>query len=108
MESDVSDFLEEKIKACDSKLDFWEDYADGLKEAKDNHSLSDDIYQIEIQRMLKSCEPIAKELGIVKKQRRIILEDLQEEADARKRQNMQSEPDIDFYDRAYTNTIINP
>lgn len=104
--SNVSDFLEEKVKACQSTVDYWEDYGAGLREANDDRSLSASMYQTEMKRMLDSYKPAIQELDVLKKQRKNLVEDLGDEADARKRQNVQDGLSADFLERAYTDTII--
>lgn len=104
--SNASDFLAEKIKACQSTVDYWEDYGAGLREAKDDQSISTDVYKTEINRMLDSYKPAVEELDMLRKQHKILLEDIEDESDAVKRQNAQEEPSVDFYQRAYTSIMI--
>lgn len=104
--SNASDFLEAKAKACQSTVDYWNDYAVGLREAKDDHTLSTELYKDEMKRMLDSYKPAIEELDVLRKQQKNLIEDLDEESKALKRQDAQEGPDVDFLERAYTDTII--
>jgi hypothetical protein len=63
----------EKVKACQSTVDYWKDYGARFREAKANQSLSLYIYKNEMKLMLGSYRPALEELDVLRKRQKIII-----------------------------------
>ena len=105
--STVSEFLEEKIKLCQGELDYMKSYKEGLHEAKCSEKLDRHRHQEELDRVLANYQPRSEELKILKRQRRIVHDDLEDEIAGSKRPREEgNDPDVGFLERAYTNAIV--
>jgi hypothetical protein len=103
----VSEFLEEKVKAYQLELDYIKVYKDGLHEARSAKKLSNDEFDKELGMVFEDFRSVQADLKVLKRQRGVIQEDLEEEVDSSKRYRTEgNEPDIGFLERAYTDTIV--
>jgi hypothetical protein len=103
----VSEFLEEKVKAYQLELDYIKAYKDGLHEARSAEKLSNDEFDKELGMVFEDFRSVQADLKVLKRQRGVIQEDLEEEIDSSKRYRAEgNEPDISFLERAYTDTIV--
>jgi hypothetical protein len=82
-------------------------YKDGLWEAKLSHKISEDEYMTELNAILNDFHSAQKDLQLLKRQRSILEDDLEDEIRTDKRQrNIDTVPDHSFLERAYTNIIV--
>lgn len=98
----VSEFLNEKVRAFNWELEYIECAKAGLNEARDN-AVSAEHYVEALQPFLSVITRTTREMAIVMGQKKIIEEDLIEEAKKRIRTG---EPPIGLLQRAYENTIV--
>lgn len=105
--SSVSDFLEEKIKSHDLELEYLRTYQAGLQAARDTGTLPKAIFLGQVSNTIGRFEVVSKESTVLKRQRTIIEQDLEDEAGGAKRQRgNDDEPDATFLERAYTDTNV--
>jgi hypothetical protein len=102
----VSDFLEEKIVSHQLDIEYLKSYKDGLHDAYLTKKISKDDFNKELSDIVKQFEPFSNEIRVLKRQRKIIREDLEDEIRDSKKQNANLEPPIRFLERAYTSTIV--
>lgn len=104
--STVSDFLEEKIKSCD--YDYAASMAQvmALQNVRENNVIDKKQYDTEIGPFLAHQAKLVEELGLLRKHRKILTEDMEEEVENAGKKSRKDEPAIDFYERAYAETIL--
>lgn len=105
--SSASEYLEAKIQSQNLELDYLRMYLHGLQATHAAGSLQDSEFTDQIGPVLDEFTRISSELRVLKRQRKLLEEDLEEEASVAKHQLLAHvEPDITFLERAYTNSII--
>lgn len=105
--SAVSDFLEEKIKSHDLELEYLRTYQAGLQAARDTGDLPERDLLDQLGETIDRFEAVSNESTVLKRQRTILEQDLEDEAGGTKRQRgNDDEPDVTFLERAYTDTIV--
>ena len=100
--SSASEFLEGKIQSQNLQLEYLRTYKSGLQAAHAETSEFTD----QIAPVMDEFTGICGELKVLKRQRKILEEDLEEEASAAKRQRMADEPGVTFLERVYTDSIM--
>ena len=100
----VSDFLEAKIKGYQTELDYLETYKESLITAHVSETITTDQYKENIDEVFQSYDDVSQDLRVLKRQHKIIKEDLEDEIVKRRRKNNNA-PGIDFFERAYAETI---
>lgn len=103
--STVSEFLEEKIRSYQLEIDYLRTYKDGLYEAKEADTIKDTEYKPELNSVLDDLKQANEDLRLVKRQRSLLEDDLQDELRKRQKDDTTG-PDKDFLERAYTNVIV--
>ena len=79
-------------------------YQEGLHVAHTGERITSEEFQAEIGAVLGNFN---KNLRVLKRQRRIIEQDIEDEVEHHKRERGEDqEPDVSFLERAYTNTIV--
>lgn len=101
--SSVSDFLAEKLNQLQEDQDFHRTYRKGLQDAKDE--MDQDEYQGELDFVIEALASTNHDLNALQKSKRIIEKDIDEAITTYKR-DRKEEPDVDFYERAYANSIV--
>jgi hypothetical protein len=101
----VSDFLEAKIKGYQTELDYLEAYKESLIAARESETITTDQYKESSDEAFQSFYQVSQDLRVLKRQHKIIKEDLEDEIVKRQR-NDNNEPGIDFLERAYADTIV--
>lgn len=105
--STISEFLENKIRSCQLDIDYIQSYRDGLHEALSAEKLAEEDYRNEFNCVFGELQPRRQELRVLKRQKKIIQEDLEDDFVAKKRyRGPDDEPDIGLLERAYTSTIV--
>jgi hypothetical protein len=103
--STVSDFLEDKVAFLGSEVEIIKTCRDGLLNAQKVSDISDEDFQGELKKITAKIVILVEHKKILTRQKRFIEEDL-EEIVAKKKKEIGDEPDADFIERAYANTII--
>ena len=104
--STVSDFLEDKVAFLASEVDVIKTYRDGLLKAQKVTDISDKDFQEELKKVTAKIDILVEHKKVLTRQKRFIEEDLEEEVVAKKKKDIGDEPDTDFIERAYANTIV--
>lgn len=105
--SSASEFLEGKIQSQNLQLEYLRTYKSGLQAAHAAGSLETSEFTDQIGPVMDEFTGICGELKVLKRQRKILEEDLEEETSIAKRQRLaHDEPDITFLERAYTDSIV--
>lgn len=105
--STVSEFLEDKIKSNEFEMDYLKTYQEGLHVAHTGEKITSEQFQTEMGTVLGNFCSVNKNLRVLKRQRKIIEEDIEDEVEHHKRERGEDqEPDVSFLERAYTNTIV--
>ncbi|KAJ5384009.1 hypothetical protein N7517_001920 [Penicillium concentricum] len=100
----VSDFLESKIRDYKVDLDYIQCAHEGLLEARDADMLTGPEYVAALRPFMKSARSASQELKALSCQRKILEEDLEEQASVKRQR--QGEPDIEILERAYIDSIL--
>lgn len=107
VEFSASEFLEGKIQLQKLQLQYLGTYASGLQAAHAVGFLETSEFTDQIGPVVDEFTGICNELKVLKRQRKLLEEDLEEEASAAKRQRLaDDEPDVTFLERVYTNSIV--
>jgi hypothetical protein len=103
----TSDFLDAKLSVMESELEYIRCVRDGLSEARQTETISHDAFQREIQPFLQSFRSSSNVIQVVKRQRRLIVEDIDEETSS-KRQTIECPCPLDqgLLERAYRDAIV--
>ena len=105
--SSASEFLETKIQSQSLELDYLRMYSSGLQAAHAAGSLEACEFTEQVGPVADEFAGISSELRVLKRQRKLLEEDLEEETSIAKRQRLaHDEPDITFLERAYTDSIV--
>ena len=105
--STVSEFLEGRIKSNELEMDYLKMYQEGLYIAHRGGKIPSEQFQAGIGTVLGNFRSVNKNLRVLKRQRKIIEEDIEDEVEHHKRERGEDqEPDVSFLERAYTNTIV--
>ena len=105
--STVSEFLEDRIKSNEFEMDYLKTYQEGLHVAHTGEKITSEQFQTEMGTVLGNFCSVNKNLRVLKRQRKIIEEDIEDEVEHHKRERGEDqEPDVSFLERAYTNTIV--
>lgn len=102
--STVSDFLEEKVKACEYEFEASSAQLQIIQHTRETQNLDSDEYDALSQPLLEHLNRLTTEKRLLKKQSRLIRDDLDEEVEHKK--TRQAEPGVEFYERAYLDSII--
>lgn len=102
--STVSEFLEEKVKACKYEFEAATVQLEIIQHTRQNQNLDSDEYHALSQPLLEHLNRLTTEKRLLKKQSRLIRDDLDEEVEHKKAR--QTEPGVEFYERAYLDSII--
>ncbi|KAJ5922096.1 hypothetical protein N7516_009799 [Penicillium verrucosum] len=105
VESTASDILDAKLAAMESELEYMRCVRDGLIEARQAEEISHDVFQREIQPFLKSFRSSSSTIQVLKTQRPLIIEDIDEEVSA-KRQRIEGPVDQSLLEHAYRDAMI--
>ena len=105
VESTTSDILDVKFVAMESELEYMRCVRGGLNEARQTEKISHDVFQREVQPFLKSFRSSSSTIQVLKAQRPLIIEDIDEEISA-KRQRIAGPVDQSLLEHAYRDTII--
>ena len=105
VDSTTSDILDLKLAAMESELEYIQCVRDSLNEAKQTRRISHDAFQREIQPFLKSFRTSSASIQVLKTQRPLIIEDIDEEVSA-KRQRIEGLVDQSLLEHAYRDAII--
>ncbi|CEJ59617.1 hypothetical protein PMG11_08234 [Penicillium brasilianum] len=100
----VSDFLEEKVRAHQCELAFFQSVHEGIHRAYDSHLLSPEEFRDAVSPFLSSAKQVSAELGTISRQRKILEEDLEESVNVKRRRH--GEPSREMLERAYTSSIL--
>ncbi|KAI9369358.1 hypothetical protein BJX61DRAFT_536488 [Aspergillus egyptiacus] len=103
--SNVSDFLDAKVAAMEADLDWIRCFRDGLDEVKARQLIDDGEFAAEIQPLLDSFRDTSQNLTILKRQQRLIEDDLEEELQVKKKRTAE-QPDDGLLERAYASTMV--
>lgn len=101
----VSDFLEDRIKLLTNDIQYIESAHRGLGFALDNLSLSAKEFRDALRPFIPPSRLISKELRNLKRQKKLISEDLEDEVAVRKRQRT-GPSTTGLYLRAYTDSML--
>ncbi|KAJ5241048.1 uncharacterized protein N7469_002639 [Penicillium citrinum] len=101
----VSDFLEDRIKLLTNDIQYIESAHRGLGFALDNLSLSAKEFRDALRPFIPPSRLISKELRNLKRQKKLISEDLEDEVAVRKRQRTGPSA-TGLYLRAYTDSML--
>ncbi|KAL4779098.1 hypothetical protein BJX76DRAFT_365523 [Aspergillus varians] len=102
--SNVSDFLDTKVAAIKAEIDWIRCFRDGLDEVKAEQLISDSQFSAEIQPFLDSFRDVSQKLKVLKRQQKLIEDDLEEELEIKKQRT--TEPDNGLLERAYASTMV--
>ena len=105
VESTTSDILDMKLAAMESELEYMRCVRDGLNEARQTEKIPHDAFQREIQPFLKSFRSSSSTIQVLKSQRPLIIEDIDEEVSA-KRQRIEGPVDQSLLEHAYRDAMI--
>ncbi|KAJ5963987.1 uncharacterized protein N7479_003863, partial [Penicillium vulpinum] len=105
VESASSDILDVKLAAMESELEYMRCVQDGLNEARQTEKISHNAFQREIQPSLKSFRSSSSTIQVLKAQRPLIIEDIDEEVSV-KRQRIEGPVDQSLLEHAYRDAII--
>jgi hypothetical protein len=105
VESATSDILDMLSAEMESKLEYVRCVRDGLNEVRQTEKISQDTFQREIQPFLKSFRLSSLTIQVLKAQRPLIIEDIDEEVSA-KRQRIEGPVDQSLLEHAYYDAII--
>ena len=95
--STVSEFLEGRIKSNELEMDYLKTYQEGLYIAHTGENITSEEFQAGIRAVLGNFRSINKNLGVLKRQRKIIEEDIEDEVEHHKRERGEDqEPDVNF------------
>lgn len=100
----VSDFLECRIRALSSDIDYIAQAHRGLEAARENSQISAHEFREALEPFLPPTRLIIDESRTITRQRKLIEEDLEEQL-ATKRQRVEG-PGMGIYLRAYTSSIL--
>lgn len=100
----VSEFLEKKAILLMSGIDFYREYQNGLLDAMDTGALTTEEYQTTMEKYDKEYGPIYKELRVLKRQRRTLEQDIEEERE-QKLPNLAPEQSKGSLERAYSSAM---
>lgn len=102
--SDTSDFFDAKIAAWETEVEYIRCVKNGLDEAKAAKLLSDAEFRKELEPYLEPFRAAAGTLQVMKRDRQLLVEDFEEEVEVKRQRSR--DPDRDFMERAYVNTIV--
>lgn len=103
----TSDFLSSKIDNLGKSLDYIACIKDSILEAKDQNTATNSELLDELHHYLKHFRSSTDTLHIVKRQQKLIAEDLDEAAESSKKRSCLIEPNNQgLLERAYTGSII--
>ncbi|CRG90141.1 Pc12g04220 [Talaromyces islandicus] len=102
--STVSEFLEERVKACEYEFASSTAQLEIIQHTRQNQDLDSAEYQALSHPLLEHLSRLTTEKQLLKKQSKLIRDDLGEEVERKKAR--QTEPGVDFYERAYLDSII--
>jgi hypothetical protein len=105
VESTTSDILDMKLAAMENELEYMRCVRDGLNEARQTEKISHDDFQREIQPFLKSFRSSSSTIQVLKTQRPLIIEDIDENVSA-KRQRIEGPADQSLLEHAYRDAMI--
>ena len=103
--STTSDILDAKLAAMESELEYMRCVRGGLNEARQTEEISHDVFQREIQHFLKSFRSSSSTIQVLKTQRPLIIEDIDEEVSA-KRHRIEGPVDQSPLEHAYRDAMI--
>lgn len=101
----VSDFMEAQINSLEDEKAYIQCFREGLDEARDAGKLSDRRLHQEIAPYLRRIRKTSGTLKVLKRQKKVLTEDLQEEMAIKKKRSNTS-PDEGLLRRAYRDTIV--
>jgi hypothetical protein len=105
LRSRTSDFLDAKISALEDEQEYISCFRDGLDEISSSGLLSSSAFQKEIRPILTKFRATSQTLDVLKRQRTLIEEDLQEEVDSKRKRTI-GPLDNGLITRAYVDTIL--
>ncbi|KAJ5802791.1 uncharacterized protein N7503_005241 [Penicillium pulvis] len=105
VETTVSDFLEAKIESLASEKDYFKCVKEGLDEARTTGALNDTVFQEQLGPCLDQFRSSAKKLTVLKRQTRMLADDLEENV-ALKKQRHHAVLEEGLLERAYRDTIV--
>jgi hypothetical protein len=105
IESSASDFLDAKIDEMETELDYIRCVREGYKEATESNALMSSEIREGLKPFLRSFRSSSQMLQVVKRQRLLIVEDLDDELE-NKRQRTCEPNDHSLLERAYKDVIV--
>lgn len=100
----MSDFLESKIREYNCDLAYIKCAHEGLLDALNANLISAPEFTEALLPFMASARTVSQELKTLSRQRKIMEEDLEEEASNKRRR--QGEPDVELLERAYVDSIM--
>lgn len=106
--SSLSEFFESKVQACEADVDYLKCYQEGLNEALQTKKMEESHYQTEMTKLDREYEPLVKELHLLKKQRRYLEEEVDDEYQSacKRLKPNESAQDIGLIERAYASALV--
>jgi hypothetical protein len=108
--STISELLEHKVKACEADMEYVTCYQEGLREVLAARNINQNDYNKEVETLDKKYLPVMEELQVLKNQRRILEDDIEDEYKAEnkrlKAMKEGNEPDIALIERAYSSVMV--
>lgn len=104
--STVSEFLEAKLKYHEGEVDVLENYRKGFQEARVNEQMSQDDLQDALKIVLSEYKPHSDSINVLKRQRRIIEEDLADNVASKRARDETNEPDIGLLERSFAEIMV--
>lgn len=101
--SNLSTFLEEKLQACEFDYEASVAQLAALLHVRDEGLIDAEEYGVQSSPLLNEQSRIIQEKRLLTDQPKLIEDDLDEELENKR--SRQNEPEIDFYERAYVDTI---
>jgi hypothetical protein len=106
VESTASDFLATKVAQLEDESHYIAEIKAGLDEANASMALENTEYRHQIEPLMNRFRSTTSTLRVIKRQRNMLEEDLNDTVAAEKRRRRHDPPDEGLLERAYRDTII--
>lgn len=106
VESTASDFLATKVAQLEDESHYIAEIKAGLDEANASMALENTEYRRQIEPLMNRLRSTTSTLRVIKRQRNMLEEDLNDTVAAEKRRRRHDPPDEGLLERAYRDTIV--
>lgn len=104
--SNVSDYLEKKLLSLQSEAEYHQCVQEELRHAKSTEILDAQDYDSQMESVDEELKPIWSEVRVLKRQKRLTEQEMEDNVQIIKRRNLNIAPSIELLERAYTTTML--